>query len=325
MSVECKCKICGTTSNVSIYKVKEMMFGTRDEFEYFQCPSCECLQIKDIPEDLSVYYGSNYYNFKKDNAIFYKNPFSNILKNVLDNLILFVFKSQLKYLQGRDETVNTGLVSLSKISNLKKTSKILDIGCGNGILLYRLVNAGFTNLTGLDPFVYEDIKYKNLTIYKKNIEDVKDEFEIITLHHVFEHLSDPLDSLLKIKNILSKNGTLLIRIPIVPNLMWDKYKDKWVQLDAPRHLFLHSIKSMELLAEKSGFTIEKIFYDSNDLQFIGTEQYIQDIPLTSDKSHLQNINNSIFTKEQIASFKEQAKEANEKSYGDQVCLYLRKK
>ena len=43
-----------------------MMFGLREEFGYFQCSSCNCLQIDEFPKDISKYYSTeNYYSFKE--------------------------------------------------------------------------------------------------------------------------------------------------------------------------------------------------------------------------------------------------------------------
>src|SRR5690606_15282057 len=56
------CRICGTTGNFSIYMAREMMFGTRVSFPYFGCSYCECLQIANIPEDLTQYYPKDYYS-----------------------------------------------------------------------------------------------------------------------------------------------------------------------------------------------------------------------------------------------------------------------
>jgi hypothetical protein len=39
-----------------------MMHGRREEFTYFQCLHCGCLQISEIPEDMSPYYPNNYYS-----------------------------------------------------------------------------------------------------------------------------------------------------------------------------------------------------------------------------------------------------------------------
>jgi len=38
-------------------------FGLRDEFRYLECGACRCVQLVDVPADLSKYYPPNYYSF----------------------------------------------------------------------------------------------------------------------------------------------------------------------------------------------------------------------------------------------------------------------
>lgn len=42
-----------------------MMFGSRDKFDYLECARCDCLQIEEVPADLSQYYPANYYAFQR--------------------------------------------------------------------------------------------------------------------------------------------------------------------------------------------------------------------------------------------------------------------
>ena len=39
------CKICGSKGDFESFLVREMMQNKRDEFEYFECEKCGCLQI----------------------------------------------------------------------------------------------------------------------------------------------------------------------------------------------------------------------------------------------------------------------------------------
>ena len=57
------CRICGNAEGNHAYDVREMMFGTRETFRYFQCGRCHCLQIARIPDDMSRFYPGNYYSF----------------------------------------------------------------------------------------------------------------------------------------------------------------------------------------------------------------------------------------------------------------------
>jgi hypothetical protein len=69
----------------------------------------------------------------------------------------------------------------------------------------------------------------------------------------------------------------------------------WVQLDAPRHFFLHSANSLGLLAGKVGMAVTETVYDSDELQFVGSEQYLKGIPLRSENSYVVNPSRSHFT------------------------------
>src|SRR4249920_2455956 len=57
------CAVCGNGEANQTYTVREMQWGMRDEFEYFECSKCGCLQIVDFPSDISKYYPTNYYSY----------------------------------------------------------------------------------------------------------------------------------------------------------------------------------------------------------------------------------------------------------------------
>jgi hypothetical protein len=81
---------------------------------------------------------------------------------------------------------------------------------------------------------------------------------------------------------------------------------------------------MRILSESAGFTIAKVVFDSYDMQFWGSEQYLKDIPLMDDRSYLNDPARSIFSKAQIEGYKKMSVELNEKGDGDQACFYLYK-
>lgn len=317
-----KCKICDNENGNIKYEAKEMMFGFRDKFTYFQCLKCECLQILEIPDNISKYYPNNYYSFSLYSPKGLVNKTIDYIKklrfkaavlnkNLIGKLIYYYFP-------------NIFLKTLSEI-NITKNTSILDVGSGSGEIIYNLKNLGIKNILGIDPYIKNDIIYKNkLQIQKKTIHELKSKWDFIMLNHVFEHLDDQLETLNSIHRLLKSNGICMIRIPIVSSFAWDKYKEKWVQLDAPRHLFLHSIKSIQLLAEKSNLVIEKIIYDSTNLQFWGSEQYIKDIPLMDNNSYMVNEKKSIFSKKEINDYKIKALKLNNEKMGDQCAFILRK-
>lgn len=84
-----KCKICGNTENNTPYTVKEMMYGTQDQFDYFQCSKCHCLQIAQIPENLAQYYPTDYYSYKAPTSLKHSKPFKFYKNRLRDRYSVF--------------------------------------------------------------------------------------------------------------------------------------------------------------------------------------------------------------------------------------------
>ncbi|SMC61422.1 class I SAM-dependent methyltransferase [Moheibacter sediminis] len=316
-----QCRICGNEKNLHPYNVREMMFGMRDEFLYFQCPECECLQIEEIPNNLSDYYPQNYYSFNVKTAQSGKQNLKEALTHKRNEYA--VFKNSL-WGYFLNKIYPTDIFKPLNIAALNKNMSILDIGCGNGKLLFSLKEMGCKNLTGIDPYLKDDIITPNVKIYKKNIEELTGKWDFIMLNHSFEHMENPLTVFKKINDILNDNGTCMIRIPTSSSDAWEKYRENWVQLDAPRHIFLHSRKSMELLSKQAGLEIFNVFYDSGAFQFWGSEQYQKNIPLVSDDSYSFKKDESVFTIQQIKNFNQKSIELNKTERGDMCAFYLRK-
>lgn len=317
-----KCRVCGNENGNSSYVLREMMFGLREQFDYFQCAECQCLQIAQFPEDMTKYYPDNYMSFTLPLSVESSSFLRKNARKLRNSYLVFGKNSFGKIIN--DFIPHDKLHLLARL-NLSSDSSILDVGCGNGSLLCELSEIGINQVLGVDPYIAEDIAYDNgVKVLKKDIHTVDGEWDLIMLHHVFEHLSDPLETLHSIKKHLSTDGTCLIQIPIVSKA-WDVYKENWVQLDAPRHFFLHTPKSVSILAAKAGFYIEKTVYTSNDLQFWGSEQYIKDIPLRDEKSYEVNPEKSIFSSEDIDLFKKEAERLNSEERGDTAAFYLKMK
>jgi SAM-dependent methyltransferase len=216
------------------------------------------------------------------------------------------------------------LGSLARLG-LDRSTRVLDVGCGRGLLLNALGELGFVNLVGADPFLPGDVENGNgVTFLKTSIHEITGEFDVIMLHHAFEHVSDPGPTLKAVERLLASGGRCIIRIPTVSSYAWEHYRTNWVQLDAPRHFYIHSVESMRILAGRVGLELESIVYDSSSFQFWASEQYAADIPLVDPRSYSVSPRSSSFTSKQIAAFEKRAAELNRTGRGDQAAFYLRK-
>ena len=271
------CRICGCNEVALEVRAKEMMIPTWEEFSYFECANCHCMQIREIPENLSEYYGDSYYS----------------------------------YLERGDEGLDVPVTDMSPI---------LDVGSGAGLFLKNLRKIGYGNLTGCDPFLPEDISYgENIHIYRKSIHEMEGRYSQIFFNDSFEHVTDPHEVFDSIRKLLKSNGVCVIKIPVYPNIAFDMFGADWYQMDAPRHIFLHSGDSMAYLAQAHGLRIVEIEYDSNPSQIIRSYLNSMNIPFWEQKMKTAV---ELLGQDEIDEIKKMSAEANEKGLGDHAVFYL---
>lgn len=314
------CRICGNSLSNSVWEVREMMLGSAGTFTYFECASCGCLQIATLPPKIEQYYPrEGYYSFSpvptagsKAQSYFKRARMDYILhrRNLLGWFVTRVKGTPL-------------MLTLIAHTEANFSDSVLDVGSGAGHLLFELGECGFTNLTGIDPYIEKGITYSNgVRIIKGELQDLHEQYDLIMLHHSFEHMWDPRTTLKQLHRLLKPHRQVLIRIPTVSSFAWKKYREKWVQLDAPRHFYLHSKRSVELLAQQSGFKLRDVIYDSTGFQFWGSEQYIKGISLNDPKSVAVNKASPLFSSEELARFEREAAQLNKRGEGDMAAFYL---
>lgn len=310
-----KCRICTYTGNSKdVYHVKEMMFGTGKKFTYFICPTCGCLQLSELPDNIEQYYQNYYTNYSNWKEI---SRFRKILwatRTIITNFKIYSFVEKLTF---------NSILHWKVKAGINKKSKILDIGCGNGDLLYEFRKHGFRNLTGIDPNLVSNKIDSRITLYKKSVFDIENKFDLIMFNHSFEHVWEQHSTLEKAKDLLEENGKIIIRIPVLNNA-FTTYKENWVQIDAPRHFYLHSMESINNLCSQHGLQIYHKYFDSSEFQFIGSEQYEKGIPLFSEHSYLKNRAQTIFTNLNVKELRKKARQFNKEEKGDQVVLFIKR-
>ena len=315
------CRTCASAENHRAFVAREMMFGSREEFEYFECADCGAIQIAQVPPDLARYYPPDYASFRKPTRR--RNWLRRWMKrrsaehalgrpNLLGRMLL----------RGR---APSRFIEWSRTAGVRADDAILDVGAGAGHLLLRMRDAGFSNLTGLDPFIERDIRYgEGLLIVKCNLSEMTGAFDFIMLHHSLEHIADPFAALKDVHRLLRPGRFCLVRTPMAGCHAWRTYGANWVKLDPPRHLILHTEQSLRLVAERAGLELAKIVFDANGFQFWGSELYQRNIPLREAVPAGGRLRPGFFTAEELAAFEAEAKRLNEQGRGDQACLYLRK-
>ena len=239
------CALCGSEQYFHLFRGKDRDWDTGDEFNVVRCKKCGLVYTNPRPdkEEIKKYYPSENWS-RAQNKV-----------NVEDAVI-----------SGAHWSVAIA-ERVEPILKLGINGKILDIGCGDGLLLYYLKQYGW-DCYGVEPgeiaarYANETLGLNVLNITIDNIRYENDFFDVVNLHHVFEHLDEPLEALRQIKYVLKSDGYLVIGVPNFNGFDSKIFGKRWVGLKLPQHLFQYTEKTLKAMVEKSGFKIESVNYKS---------------------------------------------------------------
>jgi SAM-dependent methyltransferase len=308
------CRICGNITHNRRHIAQEMQFGLREEFAYVECSACGCLQIAEIPPDINRYYPPNYYSYSNIGGLraFLKRQqwaYSGHRINPLGWLRCFIF--------GPDRALES-VVRL----DLPKAARVLDIGGGQGELLRALKHLGYEDLTCIDPYIPSAVNTGGVRLLKVEAAAHEGEYDLIMLHHSLEHMPDQFGTLREIKRLLAPEGTAIIRIPIVSSQLWHEYGAAWVSLDAPRHFYLHTPRSLKVVTDSVGLKIQRTIYDATFFSYLMSEQYRRGVPLMADNSYMRSPLLFILALSRVRRLLHRAEQENAACVSDWACFYL---
>lgn len=232
--MNCECFICGGSSKLIYNKTRENLPA-----KYYLCSKCGVVfQNKNEKKvDLKSYYQDCFREVCVDDA-YLENQFLNripqgqkILKNMEKDSVFY------------------------RLKNVFCPSKVLDVGCSSGAIMYVFSKMGFIT-KGCDvKSIYSSYgKKKGLDIFFGFVEDYvntsDDKYDYIILSHVLEHFSDPIAIISSLKKILKDDGKLYIE---VPNF---EHPYDWKELQfffMYGHEFYYTPTSLRYLLNKCGF------------------------------------------------------------------------
>lgn len=264
-----ECRICHNADNNSEAIFTEYEIGLHEDFRYFRCSRCGCVQIAEQPEDMNRYYDPDkYYSFHCLER--YKNR--SFMERWID-------KHYFRY--GFWKKGKIGAILFLKevkrvywIAKLRWNAEasILDVGCGDGMFLHLMRDCGFKDLTGADPFIENEIHDGNITILKKDINEIDRKFDVVMLNHSMEHVFDQSTLVKGIYKVLKDDGIAVIRLPLFSDFLYQKF-GKYVQsLAAPRHFYLHTLDSITRLFASANLQTVEIIQEPYLSGFMASEK-----------------------------------------------------
>lgn len=216
---------------------------TNKEFTIKKCSSCWVELLSPIPtyNEIVSYYPVNYYSYNIKSR----------KKWIFDKAIDLWFKNKLfwKFLDRRKMW----------IPFIIKWKYFLDIWCWDWAIL-DLLQKQWWNVYWFEIWdkkvawnIYYDTNFVDVDYW-----DIK--FDFIRISHVFEHLTNPIEFLEKLKLISNSNTIIDITLPNTKSFDAYVFWKYWSNRDVPRHIINYNIDNFELLIKKYWFVILKKRY-----------------------------------------------------------------
>ncbi|MFQ6605045.1 MAG: class I SAM-dependent methyltransferase [Fidelibacterota bacterium] len=241
MKIISACPVCGSNTLTHKHSCVDFLV-TKSSFDILECADCGACATSPQPEagEIATFYESEEYIAHSGKST---------------GLIEILYKIVRRYTLRRKRTFMEDRAGLIK-------GTILDFGCGTGEFLHVCQQQGWT-VTGLEPG--ESARRKATRLLGTPVLDTadlttldRDQFDVITLWHVLEHVPDPVAVISQLKRILKHNGALIVAVPNYTGTDARYYGSAWAAWDVPRHLVHFSPRAMRHLAAQAGLTITRV-------------------------------------------------------------------
>lgn len=196
--------------------------------------------------------------------------FTNPMPVPIDPSLLYDNPAE-EYFKHHDIEVKRNVTTtlLSELEERIQGRRLLDVGCGQGVLLEVARSRGW-DAVGLDiseqfaKYAGQRLKVRVDVGDIATIQLLPDSFDVIILNAILEHLIDPQNVLAKIFAALRPGGLLLLDVPNEAGLyyrignLWQRVRRRdWVvnlsPTFSPGHLYGFSPKSLRTILVRTGF------------------------------------------------------------------------
>ena len=262
-----KCLICENTKRVIISKIGRNF----KKLDTVMCTECGLIHSLPIPtqQELDIFYREEY-------RTEYKSAFKPKPKHVI------------RYASG-------SIYSFQKMMNYIKDvndKKFLDIGSGSGEIIYFAKKRGF-DVTGIEPhsgyanYCINELSLPVINQTYENAEIKKNNYDLIHLNEVLEHMRDPLKVLNDIYSFLKPGGVAFINVPNIE-----------LEIHAPNtrfhfaHIFNYNHITIKKIIEKCGFEI--LNYDTPSTSIVAIKNSMKNkVSKTSINNNFETLYNKL--------------------------------
>ena len=254
------CPICNHPNTVKAIESQDFSL-TQEYFSIYHCVPCNFRFTSPVPIQTEI---GKYYNFVE--YISHTDVKEGWMNRLYHAVRIKTLAKKTKWVQ-------------SLFTGHKGT--LLDIGAGTGAFVHAMQEKGW-KVNGLEPDAATRSKaFDNYKIKLQSTETIfelpENEYEVISMWHVLEHVHTLKPYLHQCYKSLKQNGRLIIAVPNFTSFDAKYYKKYWAAYDLPRHLYHFSPKSMSILLDEIGFEIvstKPMWYDSFYVSLL-SEKYKQ--------------------------------------------------
>jgi SAM-dependent methyltransferase len=229
------CPVCKGTDFAPFLTCKDYTVS-QESFNIVSCKACNFKFTNPRPTDSEIgkYYKSEDYVSHSDTK-----------KGLINRLYHMVRTRTLKQ-------------KLGLISSYVSRGTILDYGCGTGMFLKTCADAGWKSF-GFEPDsdARKVAEGKGLTVANSKETLSSNKYDIISLWHVLEHVTDLDPTLEFFSKTITDNGRLIIAVPNYTSADAKHYKEFWAGYDVPRHIYHFEINTLKKLLGNYGFSLEE--------------------------------------------------------------------
>lgn len=151
---------------------------------------------------------------------------------------------------------------LDQLQKFKKPGRLLDVGCSVGFLLDEAAKRGW-EVYGVElsqwavDYAREKLGIK--TVFHGHLKDAPFEpgyFDAVLLIDSIEHLTEPKETLIRLRKLLKKDGLICINTPDIDSLLSRTLKARWWGVKQS-HLYYFTARSLKQMLEAAGFFLTK--------------------------------------------------------------------
>ena len=168
---------------------------------------------------------------------------------------------QKSYELNREFRIKTfGYERLNLILQYKNNGNLADVGCGNGWFIEAAKK--YFSTVGIEPnsFLLDFTSKKlKINVYKKINSLKRNEYDVITLFDVIEHVNKPMEYLRQISEKLKKGGIILIYTPNRDSLGFSYMKENQNLVCPPYHITYLCSKSFNFIPNELKIVYLKTF------------------------------------------------------------------